>query len=395
MSRYTRLTSHEEHGQTLIQVAVSMVVLLAFIGLAIDVGHSYAERRRMQNAADAGALAGAWELCFGTPANALTTAESYATDNLAEGADANYVDGNNWQISVVATETVETFISGIIGISTVDVAAEAVAACGGARNLCGIFPLTFAQQRWDDIPCDERFYVWNDDRLEETEPFCYADADTPLTICEACDCEHPVGPPDGASYILGSGSRGWVNLPEPQEPYSDPGGCTSGSCGNQVSCVIQNGYGGSLSIPGAGDPPLCLPSKEGVNTSSLHAVDEFIRDHPNQEVNVLLWDQACAPGAEPPPNTCEPGGANRYYSISGTACIVPLAVLDPPDQLTIMLKPEYAAIQSCRTASHNATWCAKASAIEAKRSCDCESNCGSTTGGEPQDGEVRSVSLIR
>ncbi len=48
-----------ENGQTLVWVALAMVVLLAFVGLAIDGGAVYAERRRMQNAADAGALAGA------------------------------------------------------------------------------------------------------------------------------------------------------------------------------------------------------------------------------------------------------------------------------------------------------------------------------------------------
>ena len=53
-------------GQTLIIVAIAMLVLALFVALAIDGGHLLAERRRMQNAADAGALAGAWEICFGT-----------------------------------------------------------------------------------------------------------------------------------------------------------------------------------------------------------------------------------------------------------------------------------------------------------------------------------------
>ena len=46
----------DDRGQTLVWVAVGMVVLLGIVALAVDVGHLYAERRHMQNAADAGAL---------------------------------------------------------------------------------------------------------------------------------------------------------------------------------------------------------------------------------------------------------------------------------------------------------------------------------------------------
>ena len=46
-----------ESGQALILVVVVLVVLFGFMALAIDVGSLYANRRKMQNAADAGALA--------------------------------------------------------------------------------------------------------------------------------------------------------------------------------------------------------------------------------------------------------------------------------------------------------------------------------------------------
>ena len=56
---------NDDSGQTLIYVAISMIVLLGFVALAVDVGYLYAERRHMQNAADAGALEAARALCFG------------------------------------------------------------------------------------------------------------------------------------------------------------------------------------------------------------------------------------------------------------------------------------------------------------------------------------------
>ena len=47
-------------------VALAIFVLVAILALAIDVGRFYQQRRDMQNAADAGALAGAGDLCFGS-----------------------------------------------------------------------------------------------------------------------------------------------------------------------------------------------------------------------------------------------------------------------------------------------------------------------------------------
>jgi len=43
-----------ERGQTLVVVAVMIVVLIAFLGLVIDGGKVYAQRRQLQNATDAG-----------------------------------------------------------------------------------------------------------------------------------------------------------------------------------------------------------------------------------------------------------------------------------------------------------------------------------------------------
>jgi hypothetical protein len=51
-----------ERGQALVIVVFAIIGLLVFAGLAIDGGTVFLERRRMQNAADAGSLAGTREL---------------------------------------------------------------------------------------------------------------------------------------------------------------------------------------------------------------------------------------------------------------------------------------------------------------------------------------------
>jgi hypothetical protein len=52
----------KESGQSIIINAVAVIVLLALVALVVDVGNAYAQRRRAQNAVDAGALAGARRL---------------------------------------------------------------------------------------------------------------------------------------------------------------------------------------------------------------------------------------------------------------------------------------------------------------------------------------------
>ena len=54
-------------GQAIVLVAAAAVVLTAILMLAIDGGGIYLERRQLQNAADAGALAGAEKLWSSNP----------------------------------------------------------------------------------------------------------------------------------------------------------------------------------------------------------------------------------------------------------------------------------------------------------------------------------------
>ena len=49
----------QENGVTLIYLALVLMVLIGFAGIAIDGSNVYMQRRRMQTAADAAALAGA------------------------------------------------------------------------------------------------------------------------------------------------------------------------------------------------------------------------------------------------------------------------------------------------------------------------------------------------
>ena len=142
-----------ESGQILILLALGIVALLGFTALAIDGGAIFFDRRSAQNAADAAALAGAYELAHDPwDTNTLTTrvetaAADRAHDNRYGTADGKTVtvlyppdaasiqfatvdgvldtDVNNY-IQVKITSTVNTSLMHFIFPGTVQNTVEAV-----------------------------------------------------------------------------------------------------------------------------------------------------------------------------------------------------------------------------------------------------------------------------
>src|ERR1700742_2520169 len=90
MSRPARTRVHRgkqelggEDGQSLIFVAICLLVMIGFLGLTIDVGRLYITQRHLQTAADAAALAAAQDLPNGT--TALQTACAYSATASSTG----------------------------------------------------------------------------------------------------------------------------------------------------------------------------------------------------------------------------------------------------------------------------------------------------------------------
>ncbi len=76
----------EERGATAVMVALLMVPLIGFVGIAVDVGALYAERGQLQNGADAAALAIARDCAGGACGNPAARAASFANLNANDGA---------------------------------------------------------------------------------------------------------------------------------------------------------------------------------------------------------------------------------------------------------------------------------------------------------------------
>ena len=128
----------QERGQALTFMALAMVALMGSMALAMDGSNAYAQRRRMQNAADAAALAGARAHATGGDGQAVQAAiYEYAELN---GADLATPDSVSWSYSdegeehvgvvVTTTATFPTSFARVIGYSSLSVRASAEAEIG-------------------------------------------------------------------------------------------------------------------------------------------------------------------------------------------------------------------------------------------------------------------------
>jgi hypothetical protein len=136
-------------GFILVTMIVSLTVLLAFLGLSIDVGYEQYMKVRMQTAADAAALGGSRELAASGTANLVSAAQGDAAANgFTNGTNSvtvtvnnpptsGYATANGTAVEVIISQTVPTFFMRVLGFSSGKVRARAVAqTVGGGASSC-------------------------------------------------------------------------------------------------------------------------------------------------------------------------------------------------------------------------------------------------------------------
>jgi Flp pilus assembly protein TadG len=170
-------TLRREHGQSIVLITLLMVGLIAILGLVFDGGNAYLQRRRMQDAADASAFAGAKMLALAPNGSAVTECairvviETYAKSNgmpgpnpdpscnsLNSNVKAYFVNASGNQVGVeiglnagvpngaqgvrvIPQTTFNTFFLGIVNESLGAVAATATAIYGGVKAPASLAPL--------------------------------------------------------------------------------------------------------------------------------------------------------------------------------------------------------------------------------------------------------------
>lgn len=136
MSSTLRELHEDERGQALVLVAIFLMGLIAVAGLVVDGGLVLAQRRDLQNAADAAAAAGAMQLDEGHyratagAEAALDEEAAYeaAAQHLAAEGDAVYSIGvGDARVEVAVSRSANVAFLRLLGIESVTITAEASA----------------------------------------------------------------------------------------------------------------------------------------------------------------------------------------------------------------------------------------------------------------------------
>jgi Flp pilus assembly protein TadG len=132
-----------ESGQMLVMLAVCLSTLLAFMGLAVDVGLLFHARRQVQTAADAAASAAALDYQYNgllssaqsaglaaASANGLkdTSLGGTATVDISKQPASNYGAAGTNFLQAIVSEPNPTFFMKLLSFGSINVAAKAVAA---------------------------------------------------------------------------------------------------------------------------------------------------------------------------------------------------------------------------------------------------------------------------
>jgi Flp pilus assembly protein TadG len=269
-----KILQRESTGQSVVLIALMMVVILAMAGLVIDGGTAYVNRRIMQDSADAAALAGARAFLVRTDNSAATeqsilaSINSYASQNGSPTSVLAYfvndsgvrigqvgsvggvpassamrpmgfafpsaVTNDATGIQVVTNKTFPTFFLGVININLGSAGAQATVRTGKAGTPKGLMPISV--------------------------PRCYVDKNARSSLCGSTSVDQTKLTYTilGAVDIKASGSDsygGAINFDNRQYPLNTQISTCSNS-GSDVQDAVDwinaGGYSGSCGPVSAG-----------------------------------------------------------------------------------------------------------------------------------------------
>lgn len=142
----------EQRGQILVIFVLALVAIVAGVGLVIDSGFAYAQRRAEQNAADLAALAGANALLNSRDATAEALATAQKND-YAHGVNGVTVDvtvgAKTVQVDITAPHS--NYFSGVVGQGSWNVSVTATALTGIPTKFQGVAPFILSQEVFDPV----------------------------------------------------------------------------------------------------------------------------------------------------------------------------------------------------------------------------------------------------
>jgi Flp pilus assembly protein TadG len=145
IARVRRLPAGDERGAAAVVISLLLVPLLGFTALAVDVGAVYAERARLQVAADAAALAVAQDCARGACGNMQVTANTLVAANAGEATAAPPVlSSHPTSVTVTGSHPTEHWFAPILGFDSTRVSATATVSWGAPNAGTAMLPLTFS-----------------------------------------------------------------------------------------------------------------------------------------------------------------------------------------------------------------------------------------------------------
>jgi hypothetical protein len=306
-------TVRDEQGAVFVQVGISLVVLMAFNVFVLDYGVMWVSRRQAQNAADAGALAGAvargYDDFDDPPSSsglAHESAEQVATAPQAKnfvwqqtgkavvafdcpaGVTGRCVKVEVYRDGTNGSAALPTLFGPILGITSQKVKASATAIVGSGNATDCLRPVAFADD-WDDN---------RDDPPSGMEFWRYAEPGPGTPVANADDYTAPSATQSGRTTISGDlGERIIWNLDQPTTSTATP---------------ITRGLAVGLTLTGAGTyrskVETCngqlvqlgqtLPVEVPAGTQMFEAFNTLMGQDPGVTWNSgrTRIDNSCAPG---------------------------------------------------------------------------------------------------
>lgn len=370
---FPTLRAHNsERGQMLVIVALGLTVLIGMAGLVIDGGMALSNRRQVQNAADAAALAGTRVLGLDlkyravnadVPApppapfanvdqevcDAINAALDYNENNAQSIAaidcyggtdDAQYVDFDRnvlgrvgdgvpplaQGVHVKGTGQSDTFLMGVLGIQTINIGADATAVAGPGEPPLGALMPFVAQNPLGPFVPGEQYQIRSED-----EGACDTASVSPL-VADAL-----AGGTVMASYVEPTRGDSVFAAVPPSVPVATPGSSTFITSITVTLASPTNGakihYTTDGSAP-TGSSPQYSSALTFTSTTTLKAV--ATKGGQTSEIGTFTYTQADPPAvvtATPGSQTftspftvtlssAGPNLAGIYYTTDGTNPVV-------------------------------------------------------------------------
>jgi hypothetical protein len=314
-----------QRGIAVVYIALMLVVLFMFVGLAIDIGYMYVAKTQLQNAADAAALAGASQFSELTSSNTIqldarNEAINFALKNYAtkipvtvlsssttssannEFSESNDITVGNWDGT--------TYHRGLIPINAIEVRARRTddSSDSPIRQVSLFFGRVFG---WDKMSASAVAIAGRGNR-----------AALPITMCiKIC------GPTDGAtvnfdppklfywspypSELNPDGSQGiaWTSFSDTSQSSNKPL-INSTFCGNKVDVCGKAIYSTNSTDNSLARQFRCAfknPDYDSLNKTCSDNINSICGPAAGRNVSswtatVPIFDEAgCPPGAQPLP----------------------------------------------------------------------------------------------